>query len=52
MRIGLVNEYYPPFAPGGAEWSTQRLGEALAAAHHVVVITPIMVPLLLSMKGH
>lgn len=41
MRIGLVNEYFPPHAPGGAEWSTYYLGQRLAeAGHHVVVITP------------
>jgi hypothetical protein len=32
MRIGLVNEYFPPHAPGGAEWSTYYLGQRLAAA--------------------
>lgn len=41
MRIGLVNEYFPPHAPGGAEWSTYYLGKHLAeAGHKVVVITP------------
>lgn len=41
MRIGLVNEYFPPHAPGGAEWSTYYLGKHLAGAgHKVVVITP------------
>lgn len=41
MNIGLVNEYYPPFAPGGAEWSTQALARALVdAGHTVAIITP------------
>ncbi len=41
MRICLVNEYFPPFAPGGAEWSVEALARALAGrGHHVVVATP------------
>jgi glycosyltransferase involved in cell wall biosynthesis len=41
MRIGLVNEYFPPHAPGGAEWSVEALARALASlGHAVVVITP------------
>lgn len=41
MTICLVNEYFPPFAPGGAEWSTEALARALAArGHRVVVVTP------------
>jgi glycosyltransferase involved in cell wall biosynthesis len=41
MRIALVNEFFPPFAPGGAEWSMDALARALAEKeHHVVVITP------------
>jgi glycosyltransferase involved in cell wall biosynthesis len=41
MIIGLVNEYFPPHAPGGAEWSVRALAVALAArGHPVVVITP------------
>jgi glycosyltransferase involved in cell wall biosynthesis len=41
VRIALVNEYFPPHAPGGAEWSVEALARALAACgHHVVVITP------------
>jgi len=41
VRIGLVNEYFPPHAPGGAEWSTYYLGRRLVeAGHKVVVITP------------
>jgi len=41
MRIALVNEYFPPYAPGGAEWSVEALARALVAhGHAVVVITP------------
>lgn len=41
MRIALVNEYFPPHAPGGAEWSVEALGRALARrGEQVVVITP------------
>lgn len=41
MRICLVNEYFPPFAPGGAEWSIEALARALAGrGHQVVVVTP------------
>lgn len=41
MRICLVNEYFPPFAPGGAEWSLEALARALAdRGHRVIVVTP------------
>lgn len=41
MKIALINEYFPPFAPGGAEWSSFYLGQALAKrGHQVTVITP------------
>jgi glycosyltransferase involved in cell wall biosynthesis len=41
LRICLALEYFPPFAPGGAEWSTEALARALAArGHEVVVVTP------------
>ncbi len=41
MRICLVNEYFPPFAPGGAEWSMEALARALAQrGHPVSVVTP------------
>ena len=41
MRIALVNEYFPPHAPGGAEWSVEALARTLAArGEGVVVITP------------
>lgn len=36
-----MNEYFPPFAPGGAEWSTEALARAVAGrGHRVVVVTP------------
>jgi glycosyltransferase involved in cell wall biosynthesis len=39
--ICLVTEYFPPHAPGGAEWSTDALARALAArGERVIVITP------------
>jgi len=41
VTICLVSEYFPPHAPGGAEWSTDALARALAGrGHRVVVITP------------
>jgi len=41
VNIALVNEFFPPHASGGAEWSTEALARALAArGHGVVVITP------------
>ena len=41
MRICLVNEYFPPWAPGGAEWSAEALARGLAQrGHQVVVVTP------------
>jgi glycosyltransferase involved in cell wall biosynthesis len=41
LKICLVNEYFPPFAPGGAEWSMQALARALVGrGHEVVVVTP------------
>lgn len=41
MRICFATEYFPPFAPGGAEWSTAAWGQALARrGHRVVVVTP------------
>jgi glycosyltransferase involved in cell wall biosynthesis len=41
VRICLVNEYFPPFTPGGAELSLDALARALAArGHRVVVVTP------------
>jgi glycogen synthase len=41
VRICLANDYFPPFAPGGAEWSVQALARELAAGgHEVTVATP------------
>jgi glycosyltransferase involved in cell wall biosynthesis len=41
VNIGLTNEYFVPFAAGGAEWSLLYLARALVAdGHKVVVITP------------
>lgn len=41
MRIALVNEHFPPFAPGGAEWSTHYLAQKLAEdGHEVFMLTP------------
>ena len=39
--VCLVSEYFPPHAPGGAEWSTDALARALAArGRRVLVVTP------------
>lgn len=41
LRIGLINEYFPPHAVGGAEWSSYYLASGLAQrGHTVVVLTP------------
>ena len=41
MNICFVNEYFPPFARGGAEWSVEALARALAArGHRVTIVTP------------
>ena len=41
MNVALINEFFPPHASGGAEWSTEALARALATrGHRVVVITP------------
>jgi glycosyltransferase involved in cell wall biosynthesis len=41
VKVCLVNEYFPPFAPGGAEGSMEALARGLAArGHQVVVVTP------------
>ena len=41
MNVCFVNEYFPPFAPGGAEWSVDALARALAGwGHRVTVVTP------------
>jgi glycosyltransferase involved in cell wall biosynthesis len=37
----FASEYYPPFAPGGAEWSTAAWAAALSRrGHPVTVVTP------------
>lgn len=39
--ILFATEYYPPFAPGGAEWSNAAWAAALARrGHQVTVVTP------------
>lgn len=41
MNVCLAAEYFPPWAPGGAEWSTLALARALAArGERVTVVTP------------
>ncbi len=41
MKVCLANEYFPPHAPGGAEWSTEALARALASRGvEVTVATP------------
>jgi len=41
VTVCFVNEYFPPFAPGGTEWSLEALTRAVAArGHRVVVVTP------------
>ena len=41
MKILFVNEYFYPFTPGGAEWSTYYLAKALVKkGHKVGIITP------------
>jgi len=41
VNVCFVNEYFPPFAPGGAEWSLEALGRAMARrGHGVTVVTP------------
>lgn len=41
MRVLFACQYYPPFAPGGAEWSVYHLAVALVRqSHAVTVVTP------------
>lgn len=41
MNIGFISEYFPPYAPGGAEWSAFFLARNLSRkGHNVIVITP------------
>lgn len=42
IKILFVNEYFPPYAPGGGEWSTYYLANDLAKRNlaEVIVVTP------------
>src|SRR3989475_12950541 len=41
VNVCFVNEYFPPFARGGAEWSLDALAHALAGrGHRVTSVTP------------
>jgi glycosyltransferase involved in cell wall biosynthesis len=41
VKILFATEYWPPFAPGGAEWTNSAWAAALARrGHDVVVVTP------------
>src|SRR5439155_13483289 len=41
VNVCFVNEYFPPFAPGGAEWSLEALARAMAGrGHRVTLVTP------------
>ena len=41
MNILFATEYWPPFAPGGAEWTNLAWAQALVRrGHRVVVVTP------------
>src|SRR3989454_11162719 len=41
VNVCFVNEYFLPFAPGGAEWSLDALAHALAGrGHRVTIVTP------------
>lgn len=41
MNILFATEYFPPFAPGGAEWSIYyQAKELIKLGHKVVVVTP------------
>jgi len=41
VNVCFVSEYFPPFAPGGAEWSLATLADALVArGHRVTIVTP------------
>ena len=41
MRLLLVSDYFPPVAPGGAEWSMYYLAEALALRGHEVALATV-----------
>jgi hypothetical protein len=38
MNVGLINEHFPPFAAGGAEWSKPQLAEGLASMSNCHVL--------------
>ena len=41
MRLLFICDYFPPFAPGGAEWSIYCLAKALSKkGHKVIILTP------------
>jgi glycosyltransferase involved in cell wall biosynthesis len=41
VNVCLANEYFPPHAPGGTEWSTEALARALGQRGvGVIVVTP------------
>lgn len=41
MKILFVCDYFPPFAPGGAEWSSYYLAKALIKkGHEPIILTP------------
>lgn len=42
IKIGFVSEYFPPFTPGGAEWSTYYLAKDLSKRKDIkiIVLTP------------
>lgn len=41
MKILFLSEYYPPYAPGGAEWSTARWARLLADSGHEVLVSTL-----------
>lgn len=45
MDILFASEYFPPHAPGGAEWSVYALAEALGkSGHSLRIVTPDSIP--------
>lgn len=41
MKIQFLSEYFPPYAPGGAEWSTARWARLLANSGHEVLVSTL-----------
>lgn len=41
MRVLMVNEYIPPVTPGGAEWSSYHLMEALSERGHQIAVATV-----------